>query len=127
MANSAQVLDKIKRNLDAVGVPATRGNSTVTAAGLTISYVDADLQAPLGGVNGNSSPFLGIGVANPGAIKIKGAAGENTIAGIFAAAADLAVLACCTRFANDVVVEAGDTATELVRLAGHPDLKMMGQ
>lgn len=127
MANPAQVLDKIKRNLDSVGVAATRTNSSVTAAGLTITYVDADLQAPLGGVNGAASPFLGIGVANPGTIKIKGAAGENTIAGIFVAAADLAVLACCTRFANDVVVEAGDTTAELARLAGHPDLRMMGQ
>lgn len=127
MANPVQVLDKIKRNLDAVGVSATRGVTTVTAAGLTISYVDADIQAPLGGVNGNASPFLGIGIANPGTIKVKGAAGENTIAAIFTSAADLAVLACCARFANDVVVEAGDTTAELARLAGHPDLKMLGQ
>ncbi len=127
MSNSVQVLDKIKRNLDAVGVAATRNSTSVTAAGLTISYVDAAIESPLGGVNGNASPFLGIGIANPGSIKIKGAAGENTIAAIFVAAADLAVLACCTRFANDVTVEAGDTATELARLAGHPDLKMMGQ
>lgn len=127
MANPVQVLDKIKRNLDAVSVPATRNNGSVTAAGLTISYVDAALDAPMGGINGNASPYLGIGVANPGVIKIKGAAGENTVAGIFVNAADLAVLACCTRFANDVVVEAGDTTTELARLAGHPDLKMMGQ
>lgn len=127
MANPVQVLDKIKRNLDAVGVPATRNATSVTAAGLTISYVDASIDSPMGGVNGNASPYLGIGIANPGSIKIKGAATENTIAGIFVNAADLAVLACCTRFANDVVVEAGDTATELARLAGHPDLKAMGQ
>lgn len=127
MANSVQVLDKIKRNLDAVGVSATRNATSVTAAGLTISYVDASIQSPMGGVSDASSPFLGIGIANPGSIKIKGAAGENTIAGIFVNAADLAVLACCTRFANDVVVEAGDTTAELARLAGHPDLKMMGQ
>lgn len=127
MSNPVQILDKIKRNLDAVGVAATRNASSVTAAGLTISYVDASIQSPMGGVNGNSSPFLGMGIAAPGVLKIKGAAGENTIAGIFVAASDLAVLACCSRFANDVVVEAGDTATELARLAGHPDLKMMGE
>jgi hypothetical protein len=127
MANPVQVLDKIKRNLDAVGVPATRNSTTVTAAGLTISYVDAAIQAPMGGVDGGSSPFLGIGVANPGVLKVKGAAGENSIAAIFVNSSDLAVLACCTRFANDVVVEAGDTTTELARLAGHPDLKAMGQ
>lgn len=127
MANSVQVLDKIKRNLDAVGVSATRNATSVTAAGLTISYVDASIQSPMGGVSDASSPFLGIGIANPGSIKIKGAAGENTIAGIFVNSSDLAVLACCARFANDVIVEAGDTTTELARLAGHPDLKMMGQ
>ena len=127
MANPAQTLDKIKRNLDAVGVAATRNATSVTAAGLTVSYVDASLQSPMGGVDGSASPYLGIGVANPGSLKIKGAAGENTIAAIFVAAADLAVLACCARFANDVVVEAGDTTAELARLAGHPDLKMMGQ
>lgn len=127
MANPVQVLDKIKRNLDAVGVSATRNATSVTAAGLTISYVDASIQSPMGGVSDASSPFLGIGIANPGSIKIKGAAGENTIAGIFVNSSDLAVLACCARFANDVIVEAGDTTTELARLAGHPDLKMMGQ
>lgn len=127
MSNPVQVLDKIKRNLDAVGVAATRNVSSVTAAGLTISYVDASIQSPMGGVDGNSSPFLGIGIGNPGSIKIKGAAGENTIAAIFVAASDLAVLACCTRFANDVVVEAGDTATQLARIAGHADLIGMGQ
>lgn len=127
MANPAQILDKIKRNLDAVGVAATRNATSVTAAGLTISYVDASLQSPMGGVDGSASPYLGIGVANPGSLKIKGAAGENAINTVFAAAADLAVLACCARFANDVVVEAGDTTAELARLAGHPDLKMMGQ
>lgn len=127
MSNPVQVLDKIKRNLDAVGVAATRNATSVTAAGLTISYVDASIQSPMGGVNGDASPFLGIGIGNPGTLKVKGAAGENTIAAIFVSASDLAVLACCARFANDVVVEAGDTTTELARLAGHPDLKMMGQ
>jgi hypothetical protein len=127
MANPVQILAKIKRNLDAVGVPATLNSSSVVAAGMTISYVSASIQSPMGGVDGGSSPFLGMGVVAPGVIKIKGAAGENSIAAIFVAASDLAVLACCARFANDVSVEAGDTATELARLAGHPDLKMMGE
>jgi hypothetical protein len=127
MANPVQVLDKIKRNLDALGVAATRGSDSVVAAGLTISYVDAAIQSPMGGVDGSSSPFLGMGIANPGSLKIKGAAGENTIAAMFDAKANLDVLACCCRFVNDVIVEAGDTTAELARLAGHPDLKSMGQ
>lgn len=127
MGESVNILDKIKRNLDAQGVAATRGSTTVTASGITISYVDASIQSPMGGVDGNSSPYLGIGIGNPGKIKLKGASGENTIAAIFVAGDDLRVLACATRFANNVVVEAGDTATQLAELAGHPDLNSMGQ
>lgn len=127
MSNPVQVLDKIKRNLDAVGVAATRNATSVTAAGLTISYVDASIQSPMGGVNGDASPFLGIGIGNPGVLKIKAAAGDNVIADVFDTAGKVTVLACCARFANDVVIEAGDTTAEITRLAGHPDLKMMGQ
>ena len=126
MANSVQMLDKIKRNLDQVGVPATRNASSVTAAGLTISYTAATIQSPMGGVDGDSSPYLGIGVANPGKLKVKGAGGENTIAAMLVSEADLKVLATCTRFANNVTLEAGDTATQLAEIPGHADLLSMG-
>jgi hypothetical protein len=81
----------------------------------------------MGGIDGGSSPYLGIGVANPGVIQVKGAAGQNTLAAIFTSSDNLNALAVCTRLANDVSVQAGDTTTELAHLAGHPDLKMMGQ
>lgn len=98
----------------------------MVVAGLTITYVDAAIQAPMGGVSDASSPFLGIGVASPGVIKIKGAAGENSVAAVMAGADELKVLAFCSHFANDVVVEAGDTTTELARIPGTADLRMMG-
>lgn len=128
MANGKFVLNKIARNLEQYGLTVTRGSADqVLVAGLTVSYVDASIQSPLGGVSDASSPFLGIGIGNPGKLKIKGAGGENTIAGIFVNASDLTVLAVCTRFANDVIVEAGDTATELAALRGHPDMLAVGE
>jgi hypothetical protein len=127
MANSSQILDKIKRNLEQMGVPATRGASSVVASGLTISYSPASIQAPMGGVDGDSSPFLGMGIANPGKIKIKGAAGENSIAAMCASEADAKVWAVCSRFANNVIAEAGDTTAQLAEIQGHPDLLSMGQ
>lgn len=127
MANRKSILDKLHRNFQQIGLTSVRGASDVVVAGLTITYVDASIQSPMGGVSDASSPFLGIGVASPGVLKIKGAAGENALADIFVTADDLKVLAFCAHFANDVVVEAGDTATELARLPGTADLRMMGE
>jgi hypothetical protein len=81
----------------------------------------------MGGINDASSPFLGIGIANPGKLKIKGAAGENTIAAIVDSSDNVKIVSVCTRMANDVIIEAGDTTTELSRVPGHPDLLNMGQ
>lgn len=127
MGESVAILDKVKRNLDAQGIVAVRGQNTVTAAGITISYVDALIQSPMGGVDGTVSPYLGIGIGNPGKLQLKGAAGENTIAGIFVTGDDLRVMAVATRFANNVLIQAGDTTAILAEIAGHPDLNSMGQ
>jgi hypothetical protein len=128
MANGKFILNKIARNLEQYGLVVARGSADqVLVAGLVVSYVDASIQSPMGGVSDASSPFLGIGIANPGKLKIKGAAGENAIADIFVDAADLNVLAVVARFANDVVVEAGDSAAELAVLRGHPDMLNVGE
>ena len=124
-----QILDKIKRNLDSLGIAATRGATTitVTTSNLVISYVDADINAPLGGVDSTITPFLGIGIASPGQIKMKGASGENTIAAIFTDEANLRVWSSLGNFANDKVLEEGDSTTQLALIEGHPDLVGMGQ
>lgn len=128
MANKKFVQDKIARNLEQYGLAVTRGSAgEVLAAGLTVSYIDAVIQSPMGGVSDAASPFLGAGVQNPGKLKIKGAAGQNTLGAIFGTADDLTVLAVVTRFANDVVVEAGDTTAELAALRGHPDMLAVGE
>ena len=129
MAQS-QILDKLARNLQQMGVSATRSATSVVIASAnvgSISLVDASIQSPMGGVDGSVSPFLGIGVAAPCKIKIKGAAGKNTLAAILASSADAVVLAACARPANDIIIEAGDTTTQLAEIPGHPDMLGMGQ
>lgn len=133
MGMKEQILDKVKRNLDILGIAASRNANDVTleASGCIISYVDSDLKKPMGGIDDQASPYLGIGVANPGQLKMKGEAGDNTIAAIFSADADgqeaLRAWALLGNFANDKVLEAGDSASELAFVEGHPDLKNMGQ
>lgn len=74
MANRVQILDKIQRNCQKLGISVSRTDSaTLVAAGLTITYSDAVIQSPMGGVDGSVSPFLGIGTANPGKLVVSAA------------------------------------------------------
>lgn len=131
MANKEQILDKVVRNMKQRGATAERVGDTaeVTKTGgdkLTVSYVDASIQSPMGGVDDASTPFLGIGTANPGQLKIKGEAGETTLAAIFDTAEALELMHELSGYANDVVVESGDDTTELARVKGHEHLPGMG-
>lgn len=130
MANKKQVLDKIARNLDMLAIAYTRGsaNEVIIDNGsndLTISYVDASIQAPMGGVDGNVSPFLGIGIAAPGVIKLKFQAGS--IAACLDTAVVIRALAVCSAQANDLLIEDSAGSPNQVRIRGHVDLLMMGQ
>ncbi len=129
MGMKDQILDKIKRNLDVLGIAATRNNDDVTldVDSRVISYVDSDIKKPMGGIDPQVSPFLGIGVANPGQLKMKGAGGQNTIAAIMTTEDTLRAWAVMGNFANDKVLEAGDTSAELARVEGQEDLQGMGQ
>lgn len=131
MANSKQILQKIARNAKMVGLTVNSESQTAVVIengsnDLTISYVDASFSpSVVGGVSDTVSPFLGIGVGNPGKIKIKGAAGATfalTIDTIVAAK----VLALCAAFANDIQISgSGDEDLGVIR--GHSDLIGMGQ
>lgn len=128
MGNSQQILDKISRNLDQLNIDNARSADGVDVVvdSLVVSYDDADIQKPIGGVDGDVSPFLGLGIGNPGKIKIKGGAGENTLAAIWTSELRMRVLRVCSGHANDIIVEAGDTTDELARMPGHQDLLGMG-
>jgi hypothetical protein len=134
MANKEAILDKIARNLKQRGLSESavvRNGSTlsVTKTGgdvLAITYVDKSVQSPMGGVSASSAPFLGMGIAAPGTLKVKGATGETTIAGVLDTVEALQVMAELTGFGNDVVVESGSTTTELARISGVAGLLGLG-
>jgi len=125
--NKVQILDKLQRNLLARGLSPVRGSTTVTVEGMAISCVDASIQAPMGGVDGTSSPFLGMGIVAPGMIKIVPTSTEASIAEIFVTANDLIVLREVCGFANDVIIYDHDLANVLATIPGSADLHMMGQ
>jgi hypothetical protein len=132
MANKEQILDKISRNMKQRGLSAERVGETVEVEKtggdkLTVSYQEKDVQSPMGGVDDKSSPFLGIGIAGAGSIKVKGAAGENAIADIIDTAEALELMNELGGFANDKIVEAGDSTTELARLRGQSDVLGLGE
>lgn len=130
MANSKQILAKIARDAAMLGltVNSQTAEAVVIENGsndLTVSYVGASVQSPMGGVDPSLSPFLGIGVANPGKIKIKGGSGSTyptTIDSLVAAK----LLALCAGFANNIILESSDGAFQ-GEIRGHADLQMMGQ
>lgn len=121
MANDVQILDKIQRNCEQLGITVSRTDSgTLVAAAFTITYTAADIQAPMGGIDGSINPYLGIGVANPGVIDMDLGDALSALT-----ADDLRVIRVVSGHANDIVINNG--GTELARLEGHADLLGMGQ
>lgn len=131
MANSRQILAKISREAKLMGltVNSESASSVVIENGsndLTVSYVAASIQSPMGGVDPSVSPFLGVGVAAPGAIKMKSAINTaGTIADVTDSLVSAKLLAICAGFANDIVLENSD-ASFSGRIRGHGDLVGMG-
>ena len=133
MANSKQILQKLARNAKMVGLTVTSESQSAVVIengsnALTISYADAQLNpAVVGGVDSSVSPYLGIGVGNPGKIKIKSAvnaAGDMT--DILDSEVAAKVLALCAAMANDLRLENSD-ASASADIRGHSDLLGMGQ
>lgn len=113
MANERFILAKIQRNLEQMGVPVTVGASDLTVGSVVVTLEDPAIQAPMGGVDGSASPFLGIGVANPNIIVLTGTINTND---------EFILLAVCARFANSL-----NLVTHGVVIQGHADLIGMGQ
>lgn len=137
MANSVQILAKIAHVAEAAGltVNSLTADSLVIDDGgddILIKYQDADISSPMGGVDGDSSPFLGIGISNPGTIVFsKNAAGDDTLASVLDTAGAAQALAICAGMANDISIQDGNegvgTSAELVRISGDPERGSMGQ
>ena len=128
MANKQQILDKIVRKLELNGEAPVRGAADITVRGMVISYESAAIQKPRGGVDGDSNPFLGIGVANPGRIKV--VANTDDMTTIFSNDADgkarLMIIALLGDFANDKVIRNNSDNADLTVIRGH-ELLGMGQ
>jgi hypothetical protein len=131
MANSNQILQKLARNAKMLGLTVNSESQTAVVIengsnDLTISYTEASFSpSVVGGVDSNVSPFLGIGVGNPGKIVIKGAAGATfalTIDTLVAAK----VLAMCAALANDIQI-LGSGNQDLGTIRGHSDIIGLGQ
>lgn len=129
MANSVQILDKIARDMDMLAIAYTRasdGSITINngANDLTFSYVSASIQAPMGGIDPATSPFLGIGVGAPGQIKVKFQAA--TVAACLDTS--LAIRSFCVALGrgNDVILEDSAGTPNQVLIRGHVDMIGVG-
>jgi len=111
MANDVQLLDKIQRNCEQLGLTVSRSSATsLTAGGIVITYVAATIQSPMGGIDDSASPFLGIGIANPG--KINFDTNPSTLI-------HFKVLRVASGHANNIIIPLGE-------LQGSSDLLGMG-
>lgn len=123
MANSAAILQKLARNAKMLGLTVNSQSQTAVVIengsnDITISYVAASFSpAVVGGVDSSVSPYLGIGVGNPGKIAI-------TCADAALSATGMKVLAMCASMANDLQVSLNSVVTEI---RGHSDLIGMGE
>jgi hypothetical protein len=130
MANSKQILQKLARNAKMLGLTVNSESQSAVVIengsnDLTISYVDASFSpAVVGGVDSSSSPFLGIGVGNPGKVKISSQLG-TTVALLIDSATAAKVLCMCAALANDIALM--DGATVLADIRGHSDIIGLGQ
>ena len=120
MANREQVLDKISRNLKQIGIANVRSSSDISVLGMSISYQDAEIQKPMGGIDDQVSPFLGIGIANPGKIKIDMGSSD------FDSVDKLRVLRMAAGHANNIVIENSATSAADGELEGSADMLGMG-
>src|SRR6478736_4231318 len=107
MANSAAILHKLARNAKMLGLTVNSESQTAVVIengsnDLTISYVDASFSpAVVGGVDSSVSPYLGIGVGNPGKVAISGAS-ATTVATLIDSLVAAKVLAMVAALANDI-------------------------
>lgn len=133
MAQSAAILHKLARNAKMLGLTVNSESQTAVVIDngsndLTISYVDASFSpAVVGGVDSSVSPYLGIGVGNPGKIKIKSSSTANdNMTDILDSEVAAKVLAMCASMANNILLENSD-ASFSAEVRGHSDLIGLGQ
>lgn len=95
--------------------------------------MDKQVQKPMGGIDDSVSPFLGIGVAAPGSLKIEGAginsASDAAVSDLIDSLTAAELLAECAGYANDILLfqaNAGAGKDLDVRIGGHAHLIGLG-
>ena len=132
MAMKKQILDKLARDLAQLGMDVSRGaaNEVVVengSADVTISYADASFSpSMMGGVDGSTSPYLGIGTGNPGKVTLR-VAGASALADVLDTAVAIRCLAKCAGLANNIVIRNAADSADLLEIRGHADLIGMGE
>lgn len=128
----AQIMAKIARNATQLGltVNSNTGSAVVIENGsndLTVSYVAPTITSPMGGVDPSVSPFLGIGVVQPGVLKVTSAISTaGTIADVLDSAVAAKVLHMLGGFANDILLS-NNNASFTLSLRGDVDNLGLGQ
>lgn len=132
MAMKKQILDKLARDLEQLGMSVSRGSAGEVvvengSADVTLSYADASFSpSMMGGVDGSASPYLGIGTGNPGSILLY-VQSATTLALTFTTPLAVKCLAQAAGFANDIQIMQGDGTSLLLRIRGHADMIGMGE
>ena len=125
MANSVQILEKIARNMKQRGYASsvTRVSADeLLVDGCTVTYEAKQIQSPMGGVDGSINPYLGVGVAAPGLIKIED--DGSALAAVIDNAVRMTLLAECAGKTNDIIVAGSDAEA---RIAGQADVIGLGE
>lgn len=132
MGQKKHILDKLARNLAQLGMDVRRGSAGEVvvengSADVTLSYAEASFTpSMMGGVDGSVSPYLGIGVGNPGKLTLR-VASADSLADALTTAIPVRCLAQCAGFANDINILVDSTGATLLAIRGHADLIGMGE
>jgi hypothetical protein len=141
MANITSIMNKVARNAQVLGltVSAQTANSVSIAADggatLTVAYALAAILPPMGGVDPTVSPYLGIGIANPGQLTLTSTNTGGAVADVINGPISAQVLCMLAWFANDIILADATTpvstangyAQGIARLRGDSDMIGVGQ
>jgi hypothetical protein len=119
MANIISISNKIARNAQILGYTVSAqgedsfGNAYVTitadSGSLSVYYLTAAIQLPMGGVSNTVSPYLGIGVANPGQLMlVSSSSAAGSMADIINGPISANIFGMCAGFANDLILANSD-------------------
>ena len=115
MANITSISNKLARNAQILGIVVSSqgydsfGNAyvsfTADSGTLSVYYLTAEIQVPMGGVNPMVSPYLGIGIANPGQLMLVSSVDSaGSMADIINGPISAQILQMCSGMDNDLVL-----------------------